>query len=269
MYGNKYPTFFSFADPVGNDSGFDFFTGGDDNIQLHYNSYFPSDSGFGLDPKELHGVDPLKYEQVDFMDMEEEMMMMRPPSSRFDDDMFEDDNYNSDGEEDERDVSNDDMEMNEEDDEEEELSDQSSRSNPVNSGSAVLPASKTPILDATAFCAELKIGAERDADPESIRITDFNTFISQLKIYCPKQHQTQNDEARIKALRRWFDGIPNKKKRKESFVIKMKPEKKNKILVCFKKIQKFVREQGNSPRVESNVPAAQMHFTQQALVSFS
>lgn len=127
MYGNKYPTFFSFADPVGNDSGFDFFTGGDDNIQLHYNSYFPSDSGFGLDPKELHGVDPLKYEQVDFMDMEEEMMMMRPPSSRFDDDMFEDDNYNSDGEEDERDVSNDDMEMNEEDDEEEELSDQSSK----------------------------------------------------------------------------------------------------------------------------------------------
>ncbi len=127
MYGNKYPAFFSFADPVGNDSGFDFFTGGDDNIQLHYNSYFPSDSGFGLDPKELHGVDPLKYEQVDFMDMEEEMMMMRPPSSRFDDDdIFEDDNYNSDVEEDERDVSNDDMEMNEEEDEEDELSDQSS-----------------------------------------------------------------------------------------------------------------------------------------------
>lgn len=128
MYGNKYPAFFSFADPVSNDSGFDFFTGGDDNIQLHYNSYFPSDSGFGLDPKELHGVDPLKYEQVDFMDMEEEMMMMRPPSSRFDDDdMFEDDNCNSDAEDDERDVSNDDMEMNEDDDEEEELSDQSSK----------------------------------------------------------------------------------------------------------------------------------------------
>lgn len=143
------------------------------------------------------------------------------------------------------------------------------RSNPVNNGSAVLPASKTPILDATAFCAELKIGAERDADPESIRITDFNTFISQLKVYCPKQHQTQNDEARIKALRRWFDGIPNKKKRKESFVIKMKAEKKNKILVCFKKIQKFVREQGTSPRGESNVPATQMHFAQQALVSYS
>lgn len=140
-------------------------------------------------------------------------------------------------------------------------------SNTVNN-SAVLPASKTPILDATAFCAELKIGAERDADPESIRITDFNTFISQLKVYCPKQHQTQNDEARIKALRRWFDGIPNKKKRKESFVITMKPEKKNKILVCFKKIQKFVREQGASPR-ESNVPTNQMQFAQQALVSFS
>ena len=134
------------------------------------------------------------------------------------------------------------------------------RSNPAANGSAVLPASKTPILDATAFCAELKIGAERDVDPESIRITDFNTFISQLKVYCPKQHQTQNDEARIKALRRWFDGIPNKKKRKESFVIKMKPEKKNKIIVCFKKIQKFVREQA-SPR-ESSVHVNQMQFAQ-------
>jgi len=70
-----------------------------------------------------------------------------------------------------------------------------------------LPASKTPCLDATAYCAELNLGAERvdPFNPDIIKITNFNIFIENLKKICPKQNQTQNDEARIKALRRWFD----------------------------------------------------------------
>jgi len=105
-----------------------------------------------------------------------------------------------------------------------------------------LPASKTPCLDATAYCAELNLGAERDPfSSDIIKITNFNIFIENLKKICPKQNQTQNDEARIKALRRWFDGIPNKKKRRESFSIKMKGDKKNKILNCFRRVQRFFK----------------------------
>lgn len=105
----------------------------------------------------------------------------------------------------------------------------------------VLPASKTPCLDATAYCAELRLGAERDPrQPDTIIITDFNAFMRHMKTFCPKSHPTHNEEARIKALRRWFEGIPNKKRRQQQFAMKMKPEKKPKILSCFKKVQKFI-----------------------------
>jgi hypothetical protein len=63
-----------------------------------------------------------------------------------------------------------------------------------------------------------------------------------MKTFCPKNHPTQNEEARIKALRRWFEGIPNKKNRQSRFVMKMKPEKKHKILSCFKKVRKYITQ---------------------------
>jgi hypothetical protein len=88
-----------------------------------------------------------------------------------------------------------------------------------------LPPSKTPCLDALAFCVVMKLGAdmtEEDKEHHTITIFDCDLLLGYIKHFCPKQNQTSNNEARIKALKRWFNNIPAKKRRSEVFKIEMK-----------------------------------------------
>jgi len=115
---------------------------------------------------------------------------------------------------------------------------------PIN---VVLPPSKTPCLDALAFCLIMKLGAditEEDKEKHTITIYDCFRLLSYIKHFCPKQNQTSNNEARVKALKRWFNGIPAKKRRTEVFKIEMKPDKRQAIKRIIKKLEQFAQKEG-------------------------
>lgn len=109
----------------------------------------------------------------------------------------------------------------------------------------VLPPSKTPCLDALAFCVVNRLGAEQteeDKEANTISIYDCDKLLAYIKHFCPKQNQTNNSEARIKALKRWFSNIPAKKKRSERFQMEMKPDKKVAIRRIIRKMEQFVHK---------------------------
>lgn len=111
----------------------------------------------------------------------------------------------------------------------------------------VLNVSKTPILDALAFCVAMRLGAyQTNENKQRGEIVVFNAskFLNGIHYFCPKKAQTQNDEARIKALKRWFDGIPAKKKRNQPFVMKIKPNKVRDVEKIMHKMKKFIVENG-------------------------
>jgi hypothetical protein len=90
-----------------------------------------------------------------------------------------------------------------------------------------LPPSKTPCLDALGYCVKLRLGAEQSAEDlveGRVSIFDCEQLLQYIKHFCPKASQTSNDEYRVKALKRWFTGIPTKKARLSgnSFEIQMK-----------------------------------------------
>jgi hypothetical protein len=73
----------------------------------------------------------------------------------------------------------------------------------------------------------MRLGAEQtdeDLRNHTISIFDCSRLLGYVKFFCPKATQTNNDEYRIKALKRWFNDIPTKKMRLSgnTFVIKMK-----------------------------------------------
>lgn len=110
-----------------------------------------------------------------------------------------------------------------------------------------LNASKTPCLDALAFCVVMRLGAYQTPQNEedcSITITNFQKFLGGIHQFCPKKSQTDNEEARIKALKRWFDGIPTKRKRDSVFVMTIKDPKNPIVYQIIKKIQKFCISHG-------------------------
>lgn len=121
-----------------------------------------------------------------------------------------------------------------------------------------LNTSKTPCLDALAFCVVMRLGAYQTPQNEetgSIIVSNCEKFLGGIHLFCPKKSQTQNDEARIKALKRWFDGIPAKRKRDSLFVMKAKERKIDDVKLIMKKIQSFCISQGLLPAKD---PATQL-----------
>jgi len=113
-----------------------------------------------------------------------------------------------------------------------------------------LNVSKTPCLDALIFCLTMRLGAHQTRENKmrgEIVVTDALKFLNGIHYFCPKKSQTQNDEARIKALKRWFDGIPAKRKRNQPFIMRIKPNKFNDVKKIMKKMTKFVVAKGLLP----------------------
>jgi len=109
-----------------------------------------------------------------------------------------------------------------------------------------LPPSKNPCLDALAFCVVMGYGAEQteeDMRQSTISIYDCQKLLSYIKMFCPKQTQTNNDEYRVKALKRWFCDMPTKKMRTtgNSFVIRMKADRRRIIQRVIRRMQAYVK----------------------------
>jgi hypothetical protein len=96
-----------------------------------------------------------------------------------------------------------------------------------------LPSSKSPIIEAMAFCAVhhwgISIVHSSDSPEVGARVIflvkNFSQYCRFSRLICSKRHPTHNEGARIKALRRWFIKFPKKKERKsrESFILEVKP----------------------------------------------
>jgi hypothetical protein len=96
-----------------------------------------------------------------------------------------------------------------------------------------LPSSKSPIIEAMAFCAVHNWGISIVHNSDSLEdgarvvllVKNFSQYCRFSRLICSKRHPTNNEGARIKALRRWFVKFPKKKERKnrESFLLEVKP----------------------------------------------
>jgi len=109
-----------------------------------------------------------------------------------------------------------------------------------------LPPSKNPCLDALAYCVVMGYGADQSDEDErnhTISISDCKKLLAYVKTFCPKQTQTNNDEYRIKALKRWFNDLPTKKMRNagNAFVIKMKADRRRAIERVIRRMQVFCK----------------------------
>jgi len=96
-----------------------------------------------------------------------------------------------------------------------------------------LPASKSPIMEAMAYCAIMKWGIEilqcQDQTDEStakviFRVLDFDLYYKYSCLICSKQNPTEDIGSRVKSLRRWFVNFPKKKgqKRKPTILFRGK-----------------------------------------------
>lgn len=108
-----------------------------------------------------------------------------------------------------------------------------------------LPTTKTPVIDTVVMLAMLNLSSA--TVPESmaqIKVTNAENFLRYIRMFCPKQKQTTSDDARIKALTRWFVGIPPKRVRKERVVFKMtvKPSHMKKWRVAVKRVRDMLRD---------------------------
>lgn len=72
-----------------------------------------------------------------------------------------------------------------------------------------------------------------------IRMTNFPKALAAIQKYCPKKSQTKDEHSRIKALKRWFDGIPYKRKRSDGFTMRTKPNRIPEVMQTVKKMQEF------------------------------
>jgi len=86
-----------------------------------------------------------------------------------------------------------------------------------------LPASKSPIMEAMAFCAIQRWGIEIsqcqdqiDGSPAKVvfRVLDFEKYYKYSCAICSKQNPTEDLGSRVKSLRRWFVNFPKKKRQK-------------------------------------------------------
>jgi len=89
-----------------------------------------------------------------------------------------------------------------------------------------LSLSKSPVLEAVIYCALNKWGIEMlPFGPDkklSFKVTDFDKFSVYSAKINSKGKPTTDVSSRVKALRRWFDGIPKVKDRKITFIMSVK-----------------------------------------------
>lgn len=80
-------------------------------------------------------------------------------------------------------------------------------------GEIKLESSKSPILDALVYCALKGWGmrlTKNEGDDIRITVDDFQEYYRCSAVICSKEHPTEDQSARIKALRRWFPDFPAK-----------------------------------------------------------
>jgi len=110
-----------------------------------------------------------------------------------------------------------------------------------------LPASKSPIMEAMAFCAIKRWGIEiiqcqdqTDVAPAKVvfRVLDFELYYKYSCAICSKQNPTEDIGSRVKSLRRWFVNFPKKRDRRENpqFSLEVKSDVAKKV---FEMIEKY------------------------------
>jgi len=109
-----------------------------------------------------------------------------------------------------------------------------------------LPASKSPIMEAMAFCAIQKWGIEisicqdqTDDSPAKVifKVLDFEKYYKYSCAICSKQNPTEDLGSRVKSLRRWFVNFPKKRDRRETpqFTLEVKPDVAKKVYEMIEK----------------------------------
>jgi len=109
-----------------------------------------------------------------------------------------------------------------------------------------LPASKSPIMEAMAFCAIQKWGIEislsqdqTDDSPAKVvfKVIDFEKYYKYSCAICSKQNPTEDLGSRVKSLRRWFVNFPKKRDRRENpqFMLEVKPDVAKKVYEMIEK----------------------------------
>jgi len=102
-----------------------------------------------------------------------------------------------------------------------------------------LPASKSPIMEALVVCAlngwgltlvkNIKSGPNQPVEVV-FKVTNFNQYYQTSCSICSKQTPTEDIDARVKALRRWFVSFPKSKDRYvQPFCLKVKPAFANRV----------------------------------------
>jgi len=109
-----------------------------------------------------------------------------------------------------------------------------------------LPASKSPIMEAMAFCAIKRWGIEiiqcqdqTDESPAKVvfRVLDFELYYKYSCAICSKQNPTEDLGSRVKSLRRWFVNFPKKRDRRENpqFSLEVKADVAKKVYEMIEK----------------------------------
>jgi hypothetical protein len=109
-----------------------------------------------------------------------------------------------------------------------------------------LPASKSPIIEALAYCAINQWGIEilqaedqTDEAPAKVvfHVIDFEVYYKYSSAICSKQNPTEDIGSRVKSLRRWFLNFPKKRDRKDltNFSLEVKPEVAKKVYEMIEK----------------------------------
>jgi len=113
-----------------------------------------------------------------------------------------------------------------------------------------LSVSKSPVLESVIYCALNKWGIELVSQPKEevikFQVLDFEQFSQYAALVNSKTRPTNDLSSRVKALRRWFDGIPKVKSRKGPFLMTVKgsPEKQKKVREMIEKLK--VIQQGRT-----------------------
>eukprot|EP01128_Nolandella_sp_AFSM9_P011864 TRINITY_DN876_c0_g5_i1.p1 TRINITY_DN876_c0_g5~~TRINITY_DN876_c0_g5_i1.p1 ORF type:complete len:434 (-),score=70.25 TRINITY_DN876_c0_g5_i1:31-1332(-) len=131
--------------------------------------------------------------------------------------------------------------------------------------------SKSPVLEALIYCALNQWGIKfeyRDkgnADDISFRVLDIDFFLEQVAVINSKNRPTNDLGARVKSLRRWFDGIPKVKNQRSEFVMTLKKEraKLDKMTMLVQKVTKIYDERLRLSRQSEQQQQQQQHQQQQ------
>jgi len=105
-----------------------------------------------------------------------------------------------------------------------------------------LSLSKSPVLEAVIYCALNKWGIEMlPFGPDKklcFKVNDFDKFSVYSAKINSKGKPTTDVSSRVKALRRWFDGIPKVKDRKIAFIMSVKgsEDKHSKVVQLVDKV---------------------------------